>query len=419
MFLANLSRVKINSDIEELLKSFLEVSEYRDAKGLRYPASLLVLSWGLVLMAERRTQQASQKWLSANWPWIILIWEKLSGQSLAESAKGKGPSRVTLSRCQSNCDSEAFERRLGKLQCRMLAHRLGQRRKNRALKAEDAPMGTDGRKVSRGVRKPLPQLCVDGKTRKGCESPATGRTAMDVRLFCADTNQILGSEQLSDKEGERRGCLELLNRAGDHVPKSLMTMDAGILSPEITAAVREKGHEYLAGLKGNSGHCFEICETGPWDRVTGSHTLRNKANGRVTSRTVKRMAISNTSRPTEFTKYTDAKFLFQVTRTVQNVKSGNTTTEVSYYLGSQITGTMSLAAINATIREHWAIESMHWVRDAVLGEDRCIQKRPGPSRFLSVVRDVLLTGILWAKGSVRNFLDDFCAAPMRMLLQEA
>jgi len=53
-----------------------------------------------------------------------------------------------------------------------------------------------------------------------------------------------------------------------------------------------------------------------------------------------------------------------VGRKVEEIKTKHVSTEVSYYVTNQLLQEHGIQAENmAAIRQHWGIESWHWIRD--------------------------------------------------------
>lgn len=185
----------------------------------------------------------------------------------------------------------------------------------------------DRRKLARIARKPFPQYSLDGKSRKGCVSPQTGRTEVDLRLYCPDTKQILASRTLNDKEGEQDASREILEVEGTNLPRGVITGDAGILSPQVVSAARAAKHEYLLGIKGNAGKAHDVISSHPWDRIEKSHETYSKGHGREEFRSLKRVSLASLGSPEVFKKDKDMGFSFQLTRLTKTTRTGKITEE--------------------------------------------------------------------------------------------
>ena len=64
--------------------------------------------------------------------------------------------------------------------------------------------------------------------------------------------------------------------------------------------------------------------------------------------------------------WTGLKSVFAVERIISTPKK--TSRETGYYISSLEVGEEKFLSV---VREHWKIESMHWILDAVFGEDDC------------------------------------------------
>ena len=73
--------------------------------------------------------------------------------------------------------------------------------------------------------------------------------------------------------------------------------------------------------------------------------------------------------------------VFAVRRTV--VSKGKTTDEVCYYITSTDVSAEELLKI---VREHWKIESLHWILDVVFSEDKCAMVSENGHKTLNILR---------------------------------
>jgi predicted transposase YbfD/YdcC len=380
---------------------------------VRFPVGLITISLLCAMAAERKSQQSCALWLSVHWTWLVLAWEDWTHSRLPEVARRRAPSQATLSRFLKLFAWKSLVELFTSYQRTTLRTRwraFCARRRMDGAKRKGGKV-RDRRKLARLARKPLPQYALDGKRRNGCVSPETGRHEVDLRLYCPDTDQILASRTLNDKEGEQDASREILEHEGRALPKGLITGDAGILSPQVVDAARESKHEYLFGIKGNAGKVFETIKGHHWERIEKSHEHYSKGHGRQEFRSLKRCSVLSLGRPEQFEKYKDVGFVCQLTRLVKTNKTGALTEEVAYFVASRGLADFSYPQIQAYVRDHWKQEAFHWVRDVVLGEDDCPQKENNASRVLSVLRDAVIDAGMRVFGSTRRFLDAFSADP--------
>lgn len=73
------------------------------------------------------------------------------------------------------------------------------------------------------------------------------------------------------------------------------------------------------------------------------------------------------------------------------VRKGKTTVEVQYAISSLSRRAGHAALLLNCWRSHWAIESLHWVRDVTFGEDKCQVKRGNAPQNLAAFRNAVIT----------------------------
>jgi predicted transposase YbfD/YdcC len=79
------------------------------------------------------------------------------------------------------------------------------------------------------------------------------------------------------------------------------------------------------------------------------------------------------------------KSVFAVRRTI--VTKNKTTDETNYYITSASVPAEELLRI---VREHWKIESMHWILDVVFSEDECGLVSENGHKTLNMLRKLAL-----------------------------
>ena len=283
--------------------------------------------------------------------------------------------------------------------------------KSRANKAARRRRGKKRRHTFRPALKNVPQYCLDGKSRAGCISAASGRTEIDLTLLSPDTMQVFAVRTLADKEGEQTAAQEILKCEGAKLPCGVLTGDAGITCPAVISAVIGAGHHYLFGLKGNAGHVFTAIENYPWGELEDTDLFFNEGHGREEIRSIKRAPTTAFGPVEQFAKYENAAVVFEVTADIHHVKEDLFTTETRYFLGDRWTAGLSAHEAITYIRDHWQQESYHWVKDVVLGEDSCPHKTPGGSRTLGILRAMTVRLGRSLFGSTKRFVDHFIAEP--------
>lgn len=263
-------------------------------------------------------------------------------------------------------------------------------------------------------KKRIPQYCLDGKARRGCTSKKTGRTEVDLSLFCPETQQNLAVRTLEDKEGEPKAALQILNHEAKDLPRGVYTGDAGIISPEFTKRVIMRKSSYLLAIKGNAGHAYSDISNYDWKNVKKSHTVVDKpAHGRKEKRTIKSVKVSEIGRK-NLSKYDSVCKVYEVRSEVYHTKEKKWVYNNRYFVADKNISRWSLATILTYIREHWRIETFHFNKDVSLKEDACKLKANNGSRVLGVLRTLALKIASTVSDSVQEFLDEFSVNPRKM-----
>lgn len=86
-------------------------------------------------------------------------------------------------------------------------------------------------------------------------------------------------------------------------------------------------------------------------------------------------------------KFFGIREFVKVTRNTYIKNSDKHSTEISFYISSR---KMSAKEYNIGIRNHWAVEAMHYVKDVTFGEDASlIRTKHAPTNF-SIMRNISL-----------------------------
>jgi len=337
-----------------------------------------------------RRQRQRVRWLHGHWAWIREIWKFYTGKDTPESC----PSQSTLSRILQSVD-------LWALMQQYYARRISSRR-------EEEP----------GATEPLMHYAIDGKCRAGIVSPETGRTEIDVTIFDVRTREVLALKTLPDKQGESVAVQGILKQKARSLLRGVFSGDAGITSPKVTARMVAAGHEYLLAIKENAGGVYNICQSMDWENTPIIAETRDEEHGREEIRQLRRIALGN-GLAEKFSKYSKCRYLYQITSI--RIVNGEATKAVRYYIGSRGLKGQTGKEIMKIIREHWLIENgLHWVKDAILAEDKLPVMSNRSSRVLGFFKSIVVTIGYAIYRSVQQFVDEFDARPqefMRKLLK--
>jgi len=128
----------------------------------------------------------------------------------------------------------------------------------------------------------------------------------------------------------------------------------------------------------------------------------NKGHGRI-----ERRHLQASTRLPDSLNWPGIKQVCRIERTVQ--RAGKTTREVAYAITSLSREKATAEQLLQFNRGHWAIENrLHWVRDVVMGEDKCRAKKGHSPQNLAALRNLglsllRLAGLNEIKSTIREF----------------
>jgi predicted transposase YbfD/YdcC len=225
-------------------------------------------------------------------------------------------------------------------------------------------------------------LVIDGKRLRGVSD--SEHVSHIVELFAAESRLIIAQEKVPDKASERKALPSLLDSVD--VKGAIVTMDALYAHVVDVEAVLQRGADYIVGIKGNQGvleaevrNFFEQANSVAYEDVPVTRTSGvEKGHGRIEERTV---CVTNDLDWLPQKEQWHLQSLIEV-RSQRSI-SGKTEQSIRYY-GSSRQGTADEFAL--WIREHWGIESMHYVMDVVFEEDASLGDSGSSAENMSLIR---------------------------------
>ncbi len=170
------------------------------------------------------------------------------------------------------------------------------------------------------------------------------------------------------------------------IENSIVTLDAMGCQKEIAKQIIEQKADYILALKGN--HSGMQSELEAWlhkvqrEGFTADnyveYTAIDSGHGRIEKRTCRQVLI-NTKWLDKKYRWVGLKSIIKVTSDVYEKSTGKETTETRWYISS-----LNLNAEQAlhAVRNHWQVESMHWMLDMTFREDESrIRKGRGALAF--------------------------------------
>ena len=239
-------------------------------------------------------------------------------------------------------------------------------------------------------------IALDGKSVRRAFGEAGPKAPLHlVSAFAVEARLVLAQRKAPrrNEAAALRAILELLALEGCTV-----TADALFCYPAIAQAIRERGGDYVITLKRNHGPLYRLAKArfAARSRARARSTIDTR-HGRRERRTARVIDAPDLAPVHRFPGLV-ALGQIRAARTIRN----RTTVVTRYFVLSR---NLSPEQLLNTVRAHWAIEnSLHWVLDVVLDEDRARNRTDQGPENLAILRRLVLNVLRLnsAKGSLRG-----------------
>lgn len=254
---------------------------------------------------------------------------------------------------------------------------------------ENLTVGGNNEALMRELR----QFALDGKAIRSTNNHGDPENALQiVTVYDVDARMAEAQGIIVDKTNEivaARDILKLFILKG-----SVVTADAIHCQKETVKIIAEREGDYIIQLKENQRTIYEDVELLFEEKITEKNKedyvesqTKEKNGGRIETRTCYVLTDKDSLNylADRFKDWAKFKNVFCIKREVE--KNGEKSVEKSYYitsLGETPEKLMKYA------RNHWKIESMHWLLDVNFGEDDCPVKSTNTQRILNMIRKLAL-----------------------------
>ncbi len=232
-------------------------------------------------------------------------------------------------------------------------------------------------------------LAVDGKTARGSQFERQDPVAL-LAAF-AHTIGVALSQCAIENHDEIAAAVALLQ--GQDLQGWIVTGDAKFAQKSVVEAVLAQGGDYVFVVKGNQPTLqADIATLFSESRVVADTITRSREVNLHGQRIELRTLQTSTALTAEYTQWPGLQQVFQIERRVTNKKTGVTTIEISFGISSLSAQQANAKRLAAITRSHWSIENnLHWVRDAVFGEDRCRVRSGHAPQVLAAIRNLAIS----------------------------
>lgn len=230
-------------------------------------------------------------------------------------------------------------------------------------------------------------IAIDGKTLRGSYNRDDRNSTIHMISAYASANKlVLGQLKADQKSNEITAIPKLLKMLD--LRGSLVTIDAMGCQTNIAKTIIDKGGDYLLAVKNNQGHLAKAVNQA--FRQHRSASLSNDdfnietGHGRIENRTC--YVLNSYELEGDFSRWEALKCIVMV-ESFRAIKGKAISLEYRYYISSKELSAEQ--ALSAT-REHWGIESMHWVLDVSMNEDTCQIYKNNGAENLAYLRHMAL-----------------------------
>lgn len=236
-------------------------------------------------------------------------------------------------------------------------------------------------------------VAIDGKSLKG--SRRNGRRALHMlNVYASGSGLTLFGKTVDAKTNEITAIPEAIDTLD--LKGSVVTIDAMGCQKNIAEKIIAKEADYILGLKKNQASLYNEVEQVFSSNVEvffdmKKETTEDKGHGRICKRTCR--VISNLDKLPNVKAWPGAQSVIEIQR--ETTEKEVTTLSTHYYISSSKN---SPAIMMKNIRDHWKIESMHWMLDVVLKEDDSAMNKGNVPANMAIIRRFILNILTQMKG---------------------
>lgn len=226
-------------------------------------------------------------------------------------------------------------------------------------------------------------VAIDGKTLRGSYNRDDRASTIHMISAYASSNKlVLGQLKTEEKSNEITAIPELIKLLD--IKGALVTIDAMACQTKIAKTIIAQDADYLLAVKNNQGklrkaleHAFSKQRSAKPDDIN-----LEKGHGRYEVR--QSHVLSSDALEGDFSRWKGLKSVVMI-ENMRYQKGKVLEIDYRYYISSkELTAEQAASAV----REHWGIESMHWVLDVTMAEDACQIYKDHGAENLSCLRHI-------------------------------
>jgi predicted transposase YbfD/YdcC len=369
----------VTDTVTDLLERFAHIPDHRQLAWVDHPLPAVLALCAGAVVAGMGSFTAIAGWITDASDEILTCAYAGSGWPVPTA----GPSRITLWRILTGLDAPALDTAIGAW---LLDQAYAELEASHPEPAPAEPEDTTSPRHSE-AGEPTSRLsgvaiAADGKTCRGAKTPG-GEQVHLLSVMTHDTRLVLNQIEVGAKTNEVPRLRELIK--GMDLRGAVLTVDALHTVRSTAKALHRNGIDFVMTVKENTPKLFAALDALPWEQTPIGHTSTERAHGRITRRTVQTLPAP------ENLPFPHVGQAFLIERSVTDLKGKNLSSVAALGVISLNPDQADPARVAGLVRGHWAIESMHWIRDTLYREDQSkVRTRSGP-RVMAALRN-LATG---------------------------
>jgi predicted transposase YbfD/YdcC len=268
-------------------------------------------------------------------------------------------------------------------------------------------------------------LAIDGKALCGTPDAEGKQKARIVTAVNHESRETVAQcEMNSAKKGEITAVRTFLQESG--LEKANVTLDALHMNPKTTAQIHQAGGHYLIQLKSNQSELCQIL-TSVASTATPASILNyiESGHGRQEERWYWCFDLQTTEFDERWQNCGLNTLVVVMRQTATGSDRSQLSLELSYYLSNwSLAGENAISpeALARTVRRHWGVESVNWIRDVTFQEDKVKTKDHQLAQCMATIRSFALRLLQRAhfpnfQAAIERFVD--CSDDFFSFLQQA
>jgi predicted transposase YbfD/YdcC len=355
-----------------LLELFAAVSDGRSEQGRDHPVAAVLALAAAAVVAGMGSYTAMTGWV-ADVPADVLMDLYLRAGADPVAA----PSKSTIWRVLTDADADAFDAAVGT----WLTNLATSSATSTATAASVPGVLAGG---GEGVGPVLMQVRLDGKTVRGAKDAEGNQRHLLAALVGSTASRavIAAQTEVGAKTNEVPMAQTVLE--GIDLTDTVLTADALHTVKATASYVHQRGGQFVLPVKENRRALFDALNALPWHDVPITHSSTERGHGRISARTIRVLPAP------EDLPFPHVNQVWLIERYVSDLAGGAVSAVAALGVASPTSDMASPAELAGYVREQWAIESQHWIRDTLYQEDKSqVRTRSGP-RIMAALRNLAI-----------------------------